>query len=66
MAANALVCWVEHPRPWDVEGEIIAALRPPLNVEANAAHPFCATLSGLRSKMKRLARESYQESFHQN
>lgn len=58
MNTNALVCWVEHPRPWDVEGNVIAALHPPLNVEANAAHPFCATLSALRRTLKRAARQS--------
>jgi len=58
MAANALVCWVEHPRPWDLESEVIAALRSPLNVEANAAHPFCATLAALRREIKKKARKS--------
>src|SRR4030095_6461328 len=57
MATNALTCWVENLHPWDVEGEVIAALRPPLNVEGNAAHPFCVTLSALRSQMKKAARE---------
>ena len=40
MAANAFVAWVEHPRPWEIEGEVIAALRPPLNLEGSSSHPF--------------------------
>lgn len=56
MAANAFVCWVEHPRPWKVEREIIERLQPPLNIEENAEHPFCARLSALRSEMRKKAR----------
>lgn len=33
MAANLRVSWCEHPRPRDVEGDIIRRLRPPLNVD---------------------------------
>jgi hypothetical protein len=36
MAANAFVCWVEHPRPREVEDQVIAAVRPPLNVDAKS------------------------------
>jgi hypothetical protein len=58
MATNALVCWVAHPRPWNIETEIISALRPPLNIDANAHHPFCATLTTTRRDMKEKARQS--------
>lgn len=58
MATNAFVCWVEHPEPWKVEREVIAALRPPLNLGENEGHPFCAPLSALRSEMKKKAREA--------
>jgi hypothetical protein len=57
MAANAFVAWVEHPRPWEIERDVIADLRPPLNLEGNSAHPFCAELSGITSEMKRRAME---------
>jgi len=58
MERNAFVCWVKHPRPWEVEHRIIKRLRPALNIEENADRPFCASLSALRSEMKRKARES--------
>jgi hypothetical protein len=56
MAANASVCWVEHPRPWDIEERVITELRPPLNLAANRTHPFHASLTALRREMKRSAR----------
>jgi hypothetical protein len=58
MDRNALVCWIEHPKPWKVEQQILEALRPPLNIEENAAHPFCRPLSALRSEMRKKAREA--------
>jgi hypothetical protein len=56
MSANAFVCWVEHPRPWEIEREIIVKLLPPLNLAGNRAHPFYASLSALRRDMRRKAR----------
>jgi len=58
MATNAFVCWVEHPEPWRVAREVIATLRPPLNLGENEGHPFCAQLSALTSEMKKKAREA--------
>jgi len=58
MEQNAFVCWVKHPRPWEVEKEIIKRLPPPLNIEGNAQHPFCGPLSALRSEMRKKAREA--------
>jgi hypothetical protein len=52
------VCWVEHPEPWRVAREVIATLRPPLNLGENEGHPFCAQLSALTSEMKKKAREA--------
>lgn len=54
---NALVCWVTTPEPWVVEEEMIRTVPLPLNLDQNAAHPFHATLSRLRSEAKRRARE---------
>jgi len=56
MADNAFVCWVEHPRPWQIESVLIRELRPPLNLADNAEHPFCSTLRGLRGAAKQTAR----------
>ncbi len=40
MREHLVVTWAAHPRPWDVERDVIIRLRPPLNVEHNAAHPL--------------------------
>jgi hypothetical protein len=55
MAGNAFVCWVEHPRPWEIESQIITELHPPLNLAANRTHPFHTNLSALRREMRRKA-----------
>lgn len=49
--------WVEHDAPWLIEDEIIAALRPPLNLAGNAAHPFHSTLSKARGRYREAARQ---------
>lgn len=49
--------WVEHDAPWSIEGEIIAALRPPLNLAGNAAHPFHSTLSQARDRFRTAAHD---------
>ncbi len=49
--------WVEHDRPWLIEGEIIAALRPPLNLAGNASHPFHSTLSEARDRFRQAAQD---------
>jgi hypothetical protein len=56
MAANALVSWIEHPTPWDLEPELIRELRPPLNLAENSHHPFCEQLSRVRKEAKARAR----------
>jgi hypothetical protein len=40
------VQWVEAPHPWDIEPEVIALMRPPLNRDHNDTHPEY-TLVGL-------------------
>jgi hypothetical protein len=57
MAANALECWVELPRRWEIEQTIIEELLPPLNLAGNRTHDFHASLSSLRREMRRKARE---------
>src|SRR5262249_9665655 len=56
MHANALVTWLEHPAPWEIEPDLIARFQPPLNLQGNRQHAFHARLSELRSAAKRLAR----------
>ena len=47
--SHARVTWVEHPEPKSVEGDIVRALRTPLNRGHNAEHPYYATLGALRA-----------------
>ena len=47
--AHARLTWVEHPESARVEGDVVRALRPPLNRGHNAAHPHYATLGALRA-----------------
>jgi hypothetical protein len=55
---NAFVCWVEHPKPWELEQELLTSLSLPLNIQDNKHHPFSAELSEMRKSAKRLARET--------
>lgn len=50
--------WVEHDAPWLIEGEIIAVLKPPLNLAGNEAHPFHSTMSGARDRFRKAAQDS--------
>ena len=44
--------WLEHPAPWDIERQLIAELRPPLNRAENSHHSFYSELSQLRRQAK--------------
>lgn len=56
MEQNARVTWVEHPAPWEVEGDVVRALNLPLNREHNAAHPFYPNLGEIRRAARQRAR----------
>jgi hypothetical protein len=43
-------------RPWEIEGEVIAQLGPPLNAAANAAHAFYPAVRVARAEFRRRAR----------
>ena len=45
---NALVCWVEHPQPWELEEQLLKTLSLPLNIDGNDLHPFIAILRACR------------------
>lgn len=45
---NALVCWVEHPRPWELEERLIKTISLPLNIDGNDHHPNFAALRACR------------------
>jgi hypothetical protein len=51
---NLRLMWAEHPEPWTIEHEVIAALKPPLNLAGNMAHPFARTVSDARKRFKAL------------
>lgn len=52
LAQNALVCWVEHPRPWELEKQLLNSLSLPLNLDGNEHHPYSATLSARRREAR--------------
>jgi GIY-YIG catalytic domain len=43
-------------RPWEIEGEVIARLGPPLNSTANADHAFYPVVRAARAEFRRRAR----------
>jgi len=47
--ANLRLTWAVADEPWRFERDVIAALQPPLNVDFNDAHPFCATMKAARA-----------------
>lgn len=58
MGANALVTWVEYPRPWELEAQILRRLALPLNIQDNSHHSFAMQLSQKRRAAKMAARET--------
>ena len=56
MSENAFVYWFEHPAPWEVEGQLILDLHPPLSLAENSHHSFYTELSQLRRQAKARAR----------
>ena len=57
MDANAYVCWLEHPTPWDFEEVLLSQLSLPLNIKGNSHHPFSTVLSNAGRQALKLARE---------
>ena len=45
MSENAFVTWLAHPAPWEIEGELIRELRPPLNLAENSHNSFYTELA---------------------
>jgi hypothetical protein len=56
MAANAAVCWLPHPRPWELEQALVARLDLPLNLHGNQQHPFHPQLHTIRAAARATAR----------
>ncbi|MHC1729294.1 MAG: GIY-YIG nuclease family protein [Syntrophobacteraceae bacterium] len=56
MQENAFVTWAVCEKPWLIEEELIKQLSLPLNLDKNRDHPFCITLSAIRSHSRERAR----------
>jgi len=56
MSDNALVSWVVHPEPWELEEAVIATLDVPLNIQGNAHNHFYPELRLLRAEAEQRAR----------
>jgi len=56
MGRHARVCWMTHPRPWELEQALVARLDLPLNLHGNTHHPFYSHLRRVRSAAKATAR----------
>jgi hypothetical protein len=52
-----LLTWHARERPWEIEGEAIARLGPPLNTAGNTAHGFYSRVPGARAARGRRAAE---------
>jgi hypothetical protein len=50
----SLTCCVRL-RPWEIEGEVIALMQPPLNCAENASHPFHPRVRDARAQFRRRA-----------
>ena len=46
---NALVCWVEDVRPWELEEQLLKRMSLPLNIDGNDHHPYNAKLRSCRT-----------------
>lgn len=57
MGENALVSWIPHDEPWEVEDFLIATLDLPLNLQGNAHNHFHTTLSDRRASAVSNARK---------
>jgi hypothetical protein len=56
MEENVFVTWVEHPKPWELEEELLGTLSLPLNIKDNKDHIFADSLSQLRKDAIRRAK----------
>ena len=52
---NLRLSWCVRPRPWEIEDDVIALMKPPLNSSANASHPFYPRVQKVRAEFRRRA-----------
>ena len=61
MNQHLWIAFVEHPVPWTVEKEVIAAMQPPLNSKHNGTHAFYGDLRRARLALLAAARRATTE-----
>ena len=52
---NLSLTWCVRGRPWEVEGEVISRMEPPLNSAGNRGHPFYPHVSSARAAFRAAA-----------
>jgi hypothetical protein len=52
------LAWFVVPEPWRYEGEVIEAMKPPMNREHNHSHPFYKRMGEARERFREAARKS--------
>jgi hypothetical protein len=52
MALNAMVSWLEPPRPWEAEEALIRSVSLPLNLQGNQHRSFHSRLTAIRAAAK--------------
>jgi hypothetical protein len=55
--SNLSLTWCDQPEPWAIEGDVVAAMQPPLNLADNHDHPFYETMHRARCRFRESAGE---------
>lgn len=55
---HLVLTWCSRQRPWEIEGDVIAQLGPPLNSAGNAAHAFYPRVRDARAEFRHRAAAS--------
>lgn len=58
---NLAVQWCVCKEPWVIEPAVIAAMKPPINLDHNRGHDFYETMSTRRSAFRRIAEHHRDE-----
>jgi hypothetical protein len=58
MEDHLRVSWAASSAPWKLEPNVIEIMRPPLNIDHNRSHPYCAANRALRAEFKSGGRRS--------
>jgi len=54
--AHLRLTWCVRERPWEIEPQVIALMRPPLNSADNTGHPFYERVRTARAAFRAAAR----------